>query len=81
MGYTVGDWVKGLIVSGIVVILGLFVTSASTGFGLLIAGLGAALGLFCFIGLTAAQKKVQQYQQAAQNFEAKAQPDKKTGRW
>lgn len=81
MGYTVGDWVKGLVVSCIVVAFGLFLAVSAGAFGLIIAAFGAALAAFCFIGLTMAQKKVGQFQQAAQNFEAKTQPDKKTGRW
>jgi hypothetical protein len=83
MGYTVGEWQKGMWASGAVVVVGILVavSGISGAVGGLIVLFGLALCGFCYIGLGSAQKKIQQHQDAARNFEAKVQTDSSKSRW
>ena len=83
MGYTVGEWLRGMCASGAVVVVGILVavSGLSGAVGGLIVLFGLALCAFCYIGLSSTQKKIQQHQDSLRSFQTKAQPDSSKSRW
>lgn len=81
MEYTVGDWKKGIWISGIALALMLPMGLGVSRFYLVFAALAGIGLLVSLIGLSGAQKKITHHREAARSFEVKVQPDSSKARW